>query len=78
MREIDNRMEKFVRFMGVSFKFNIIVHTGDLSELNLVQLDVRKDEAIDVNCIGALHSVPTVSKSREHLISCSKDYNRGS
>lgn len=69
MREIGNRMEKFARLMGVPFKFNIIHHTGDLSELNLADLDIKEDEAVAVNCVGALHSVAAVNNRRDYLIS---------
>lgn len=69
MREIGNRMEKFARLMGVPFKFNVIHHTGDLSELNLTELDIKEDEALAINCIGALHSVQAVGNRRDYLIS---------
>uniref|UniRef100_A0A5B6YS80 Uncharacterized protein n=2 Tax=Davidia involucrata TaxID=16924 RepID=A0A5B6YS80_DAVIN len=57
MKEIGNRMEKFGRLMGVPFKFNVVHHAGDLSNLNLAELDIKDDEALAVNCVGALHSV---------------------
>lgn len=57
MKEIGSRMEKFARLMGVPFKFNVIYHTGDLSEFDIVSLDVKEDEALAVNCVGTLHSV---------------------
>ncbi|KAM7516445.1 hypothetical protein LguiA_006028 [Lonicera macranthoides] len=69
MREIGNRMEKFARLMGVPFKFSVIHHLGDLSELNLAQLDVKEDEALAINCMGALHSITTVGNRRDYLIS---------
>ncbi|XP_059642030.1 protein SHORT-ROOT [Cornus florida] len=69
MREIGNRMEKFARLMGVPFKFNVVHHVGDLSDLNLAELDVKDDEALAVNCIGALHSVSAVGNNRDVAIS---------
>ncbi|CAL5326145.1 hypothetical protein CsSME_00005553 [Camellia sinensis var. sinensis] len=57
MKEIGTRMEKFARLMGVPFKFNVVHHSGDLSELSLGQLNIKDDEALAVNCIGALRSV---------------------
>ncbi|KAA8522593.1 hypothetical protein F0562_013046 [Nyssa sinensis] len=60
MKEIGSRMEKFARLMGVPFKFNVVHHAGDLSELNLAELDIREDEALAVNCVGALHSVAAI------------------
>ncbi|CAK9170806.1 unnamed protein product [Ilex paraguariensis] len=69
MREIGNRMEKFARLMGVPFKFTVVHHTGDLSELNLADLDIKDDEALAINCVGALHSVSTIGDRRNFLIS---------
>lgn len=57
MKEIGARMEKFARLMGVPFKFNVIHHSGDLSDLNFLDLDIKEDEALAVNCVNALHSV---------------------
>nr|GLL38993.1 protein SHORT-ROOT-like [Ipomoea trifida] len=67
MEEIGSRMEKFARLMGVPFKFNVVYHTGDLSEFDILGLDVEEDEALAVNCVGALHSV--ANSRRGHLIS---------
>ncbi|TXG59927.1 hypothetical protein EZV62_014500 [Acer yangbiense] len=69
MKEIGNRMEKFARLMGVPFKFNIIHHTGDLCDLNLAELDIKNDEALAINCIGALHTITAVDNRRDILIS---------
>ncbi|XP_075474791.1 protein SHORT-ROOT-like [Primulina tabacum] len=69
MKEIGSRMEKFARLMGVPFKFNVIHHAGDLSELSLAELDIKEDEALAINCVGALHSVATVGNRRDLLIS---------
>ncbi|XP_021632195.1 protein SHORT-ROOT [Manihot esculenta] len=69
MKEIGSRMEKFARLMGVPFKFNVIHHAGDLCDLNLAELDIKDDEALAINCIGSLHSVTSVSNSRDHIIS---------
>lgn len=69
MKEIGNRMEKFARLMGVPFEFNVIHHAGDLCDLNLAELDVRSDEALAINCIGALHTIAAVDDRRDVLIS---------
>ncbi|KAL3525595.1 hypothetical protein ACH5RR_013967 [Cinchona calisaya] len=69
MKEIGSRMEKFARLMGVPFKFNVLHHAGDLSDLNLIELDVREDEALAINCVGSLHSVSIVDNKRDFLIS---------
>ncbi|KAL5755090.1 hypothetical protein ACOSP7_023310 [Xanthoceras sorbifolium] len=69
MKEIGNRMEKFARLMGVPFNFNVIHHTGDLCDLNLAELDIRNDEALAINCIGALHTITAVDNRRDILIS---------
>lgn len=69
MKEIGNRMEKFARLMGVPFKFNVIHHAGDLCDLNLAELDIQSDEALAINCIGALHTITAVDNRRDILIS---------
>lgn len=69
MKEIGSRMEKFARLMGVPFKFNVIHHMGNLSELDIGALDIKEDEALAINCIGALHSVMTAGNRRDYLIS---------
>ncbi|KAI3717055.1 hypothetical protein L1987_68379 [Smallanthus sonchifolius] len=71
MREIGNRMEKFARLMGVPFKFNVIHHTGDLSQLRLDQLGIQDDEALAVNLNGTLRSV----NNRDYLISTFRSLN---
>ena len=68
MKEIGTRMEKFARLMGVPFKFNVVHHFGDLSELNLAELDVREDEALAINCVNSLHSVAAVGNRRDYLV----------
>ncbi|VFQ75340.1 unnamed protein product [Cuscuta campestris] len=72
MKEIGSRMEKFGRLMGVPFKFNAVHHDGDLSELDLTALDVRDDEALAINSVGALHSVAAVNGRRDYLVSLFK------
>ncbi|POO00708.1 GRAS transcription factor [Trema orientale] len=67
MKEIGTRMEKFARLMGVPFKFHVVHHYGDLSELNLAELDVRDDEALAVNCVNSLHSVAAVGSRRDYV-----------
>ncbi|KAF3613843.1 Protein SHORT-ROOT 1 [Capsicum annuum] len=69
MKEIGSRMEKFARLMGVPFKFNVIHHMGNLSELDIGALDIKEDEALAINCIGALHSVTPAGNRRDYLIS---------
>ncbi|XP_061365591.1 protein SHORT-ROOT-like [Gastrolobium bilobum] len=69
MKEIGTRMEKFARLMGVPFKFNLIHHSGDLSNFNFEDLDINDDEALAINCVNALHSVTAVDNNRDVLIS---------
>ncbi|XVE81015.1 hypothetical protein DITRI_Ditri15bG0028700 [Diplodiscus trichospermus] len=57
MKEISQRMEKFARLMGVPFEFNVISGLNNLGELTKEALGVLDDEAIAVNCIGALRRV---------------------
>ncbi|KAL4291244.1 hypothetical protein GQ457_14G000730 [Hibiscus cannabinus] len=57
MKEIRQRMEKFARLMGVPFEFNVISGLNHLGELTKEALGVLEDEAIAVNCIGALRRV---------------------
>ncbi|KAI3665647.1 hypothetical protein L6452_44276 [Arctium lappa] len=73
MREIGNRMEKFARLMGVPFKFNVIHHTGDLSEINLNQLGIENDEALAVNLNGTLRAV--TNHRRDYLLSTFRGLN---
>ncbi|KAF5451249.1 hypothetical protein F2P56_026369 [Juglans regia] len=69
MKEIGSRMEKFARLMGVPFKFNVVHHAGDLSDLNLEELDVKDDEALAINCVGTLHSITPIGNRRDYLVS---------
>lgn len=69
MKEIGSRMEKFARLMGVPFSFQILHHTGDLSEFNLSELDVKEDEALAINCVNALHSISTANNRRDIVVS---------
>ncbi|KAM7507199.1 hypothetical protein LguiA_017652 [Lonicera macranthoides] len=69
MKEIGSRMERFARLMGVPFKFNVIHHNGDLSELNFERLEIQSDEALAINCNGSLRSVGAIGGRRENLIS---------
>lgn len=69
MKEIGSRMEKFARLMGVPFKFNVIHHGGDLSDLNLEELDLKDDEALAINCVGSLHSITALGNRRDYMIS---------
>ncbi|CAN1343071.1 Protein SHORT-ROOT [Linum perenne] len=69
MKEISGRMEKFARLMGVPFKFDVVHHSGDLSELDFDKLGVRDDEAVAINCVGSLHSVSPALNRREYVVS---------
>ncbi|KAG2720825.1 hypothetical protein I3760_02G052200 [Carya illinoinensis] len=57
MNEVGQRMQKFARLMGVPFEFNVISGLYHLGELTKEGLGVQEDEAIAVNCIGALRKV---------------------
>ncbi|KAK8556368.1 hypothetical protein V6N13_064402 [Hibiscus sabdariffa] len=57
MKEVSQRMEKFARLMGVPFEFNVISGLNHIGELTKEALGVLEDEAIAVNCIGALRRV---------------------
>ncbi|KAL1316139.1 hypothetical protein HN51_068375 [Arachis hypogaea] len=69
MKEIGARMEKFARLMGVPFKFNVVHHSGDLSQFDFGELDIRDDEALAVNCVNSLHSIAAVGNRRDAVIS---------
>lgn len=53
MKEIGQRMEKFARLMGVPFELNMISGPNS-TRLTREALRVRDDEAVAVNCVGAL------------------------
>lgn len=57
MKEIGQRMEKFARLMGVPFEFQVISGVNHLGELTKEGLGIQDDEAVAVNCIGALRRV---------------------
>ncbi|XP_061338925.1 protein SHORT-ROOT-like [Gastrolobium bilobum] len=69
MKEIGTRMEKFARLMGVPFKFNVVHHSGHLSDLDFSELDIKDDEALAINCVNAFHSITAVGNHRDVLIS---------
>ncbi|KAJ8498459.1 hypothetical protein OPV22_009011 [Ensete ventricosum] len=71
MKEIGKRMEKFARLMGVPFRFNVVHHAGDLSDLDLDSLDLRggSGAVLAVNCVNALHGVSPAGRRRDALIS---------
>lgn len=54
MKEVRQRMEKFARLMGVPFELNVISSVKRLGELTRETLGVQDDEAVAVNCVGAL------------------------
>lgn len=57
MKEVAQRMEKFARLMGVPFEFNVISGLNHLKELTKESLNIQEEEALAVNCIGALRKV---------------------
>ncbi|XP_071690960.1 protein SHORT-ROOT-like [Rutidosis leptorrhynchoides] len=58
MKEITQRMEKFARLMGVPFEFNVITGSSrSLGQLTKEELGVQEDEAVVINCIGALRKI---------------------
>ncbi|KAF5184338.1 Scarecrow-like transcription factor pat1 [Thalictrum thalictroides] len=57
MKEIGQRMEKFARLMGVPFEFHVVIGSLRLGELTREELGVQEDEAIAVNCVGALQRI---------------------
>ncbi|XP_027361727.1 protein SHORT-ROOT-like [Abrus precatorius] len=69
MKEIGTRMEKFARLMVVPFKFNVVHHVGQLSDLDFNELNIQEDEALAINCVNALHSITAVGNHRDVLIS---------
>ncbi|KAG5061259.1 hypothetical protein AAZX31_01G181200 [Glycine max] len=69
MKEIGARMEKFARLMGVPFKFNVVHHVGQLSDLDFSMLDIKEDEALAINCVNTLHSIAAVGNHRDAVIS---------
>ncbi|XP_022992254.1 protein SHORT-ROOT-like [Cucurbita maxima] len=70
MKEIGQRMEKFARLMGVPFEFNPITNLENLTDLTKEALKVEEDEAIAINCIGALRRVRI--EERNNVISMLK------
>ncbi|MQL95329.1 hypothetical protein Taro_028021 [Colocasia esculenta] len=59
VREIGRRMERFARLMGVPFEFCMVGALPRLAELREEALKLREDEAVAVNCLGALRRVST-------------------
>lgn len=57
MKEVRQRMEKFARLMGVPFELNVISGVNHLGELTTDLLGVQEEEAVAVNCVGALRRV---------------------
>ncbi|VFQ87660.1 unnamed protein product [Cuscuta campestris] len=52
--EIAQRLEKFARLMGVPFEFNVVTELTRLGEITKEILNVRDDESVAVNVVGAL------------------------
>ncbi|KAG0490505.1 hypothetical protein HPP92_007368 [Vanilla planifolia] len=63
VKEIGHRMEKFARLMGVPFEFNAVCKLSGLSELGREEFGIKEDEAVAVNCIGALRTVGVESRA---------------
>ncbi|XP_043712495.1 protein SHORT-ROOT-like [Telopea speciosissima] len=57
MKEISHRMKKFARLMGVPFELNVVSRLAHLCQLTKEELSVEEDEAVAINCIGALRRV---------------------
>ncbi|KAL1827013.1 hypothetical protein ACET3Z_005425 [Daucus carota] len=57
MKEIAQRMEKFARLMGVPFEFNVVTGLNRLGGITKEGLGVHDDEAVAINCMGALRRV---------------------
>ncbi|XP_028780079.1 protein SHORT-ROOT-like [Neltuma alba] len=57
MKEVRQRMEKFARLMGVPFELKMISGLNHLGELTKEDLGVQEEEAVAVNCVGALRRV---------------------
>ncbi|XP_072974259.1 protein SHORT-ROOT 1 [Typha angustifolia] len=69
MKEIGQRMEKFARLMGVPFRFHVVHHAGDLSDLDLDALNLREDDAaLAVNCVNNLRGVSPVGRRRDNFL----------
>ncbi|KAI5413639.1 hypothetical protein KIW84_057986, partial [Lathyrus oleraceus] len=66
MKEVGQRMEKFARLMGVPFELNVISGLKHLRELTKERLGIQEDEAVALNCVGALRRVEV--GERESLI----------
>ncbi|KAJ7527258.1 hypothetical protein O6H91_16G045000 [Diphasiastrum complanatum] len=56
MKEIENRLTKFARLMGVPFEFRMI-QLPELDKLQIEMLELREGEALAINCIHSLHNV---------------------
>jgi hypothetical protein len=63
MKEIGQRMEKFARLMGVPFEFKVISVLNHIGELTKEGQGVQEDEAVAINCIGALRRVEVDERS---------------
>ncbi|WOL02414.1 hypothetical protein Cni_G11133 [Canna indica] len=57
--EIEKRMVKFARLMGVPFEFHAVTTASSLAaaQLREVELVLHGDEAVAVNCVGGLRKV---------------------
>lgn len=64
MKEIGQRMEKFARLMGVPFEFRVVSGFSRVSELKEEDFGVRDDEAVVINCVGALRRVAVEERRR--------------
>ncbi|XP_008791800.1 protein SHORT-ROOT-like [Phoenix dactylifera] len=71
MKEIGQRMEKFARLMGVPFEFHVVRVASQLGELKEEDLGLREDEAVAVNCVGALRRVAVEERGDFMRLLCS-------
>ncbi|KAL2341695.1 hypothetical protein Fmac_009635 [Flemingia macrophylla] len=55
MNKIAFRMKNFARLMGVPFNFNVVHHQGKFSDFDFNELNIRDDEALEINCVNTLH-----------------------
>lgn len=59
MKEVRQRMDKFARLMGVPFQLNVVTISGlgELTKEALLGNDHETQEALAINCVGALRRV---------------------
>ncbi|KAJ4962350.1 hypothetical protein NE237_022289 [Protea cynaroides] len=57
LEEIGHRLKKFARLMGVPFEFNVVSGLAHICNLTKDDLSIEEDEAVAINCIGALRRI---------------------